>query len=151
MDIDRLNRVLRRVRNEEPAAEERLVLERLIHAEAEACREYEYVRSRCSGRPQVVLTQIWTQEQKHYRDLQAEYAARYGNSVPQSPEKPVGRGGVLSMLGRIREREFAAVEEYSRHGKATGDFRLSLLYQNHAREKRPHAKLLTQLLRQGMG
>ena len=151
MDIERINRVLRRVRNEDPVSEDRTALVRLIHAEAEACREYEYVRSRCSGRPQVVLTRIWTDEQRHYKELQKEYVAHYGNPVPQTPGKSMEQRGVLSMLGRAREKEFAAAEEYLRHSKAVGEPYLAQLYQKHAREEQEHARLLTELLRQGMG
>ena len=157
MDIERLNRVLRRVRNEDVLttdceANGRVQLQRFIRMEEQACREYEQLRRRCSGRTQVVLTKIWTEEQRHLRDLQAEFMVRYGNTLStQTEAKPQNQRGLLSWVGKIREEEFGAAEEYHRASRATGDHRLQLLYQKHAQEEENHARLLTDLLRRGMG
>jgi len=153
MDMERLDRVLRRVRGEENAIcadDDRRRLEALIRGEETSRAAYGWLRNRCSGRPRAVLTQLWTEEDRHYRDLQAEYLARFGNTLPQETVSVTRNIGVLSALGRVREEEHAAVEEYLRGSRETGDHRLRLLFEKHAREEERHAKKLTELLHFGM-
>ena len=155
MDMERLDRVLRRVRGEEapscPLNGDHEILMRLIRAEEGSLRQYDWLRQRCSGRPRVILTRLWVDEQRHHRDLQAEYLARYGDTLP--PEKdmpPLENRGVLTMVGKLREQELAGAEGYRRAAQDTSDHRLEQLYHKHAREEESHAHALTELLRLAM-
>lgn len=155
MDMNRLDRVMRRVRGEEPAAcplngdRERLM--RLISGEEMSIKQYEQLRQHCSGRPRIQLTQLWTEECRHHRDLQAEYLARYGDTLPPSCSKlPAGEGGVLTSLGKLREQELTAAEEYRRCGREAEDHRLAMLFEKHAYEEERHARVLTELLHRGL-
>ena len=154
MDMERLDRVLRRVRGEEPAQDnrkDRETLSRLIRGEEQSRDNYGWLRNRCGGRARVLLTQLWIEEDRHCRDLQAEYLARYGKWLPaEKMSGPAGTRGVLSALGQIREKEEAAAEEYRRCSRETRDHRLCLLYEKLASEEMNHAQRLTELIRQAM-
>lgn len=155
MDVERLNRVLRRVRGEETlwdSSADRETLAALVRGEEKSRDTYGQLRNRCSGYARMVLTQLWNEEDRHYRNLQAEYMARYGDSLPRENQRPSNRQeGVLSALGRVREAEHSAAESYRRCSRETGDKRLAALYEKHGREEEQHALRITQLLHRGMG
>ena len=155
MDMERLDRVLRRVRGEEitacPLSGDRELLTRLIRGEEVSMRRYGQLRQQCSGQPRVQLTRLWLEEERHHRDLQAEYLARCGDTLPTVPEKsPAGKKPLTAEIGRLREQELAAAEEYRRCARETADHRLELLFEKHAREEEQHAQMLTELLRRSM-
>lgn len=155
MDMERLNRVMRRVRGEEgpscPLNGDRGILISLIQAEDSSLREYDRLRQRCNGRPRVILTQLWEDEQRHHRDLQAEYLARYGDTLlPEKDMPTMENRGVMTMVGKLREQELSGAESYRRAAGDTVDHRLALLYEKHAREEERHAHALTELLRRAM-
>ena len=155
MDMERLDRVMRRVRGEEgpscPLNGDREILISQIRAEEGSLRQYDRLRQRCNGRPRVILTQLWADEQRHHRNLQAEYLARYGDTLlPEKPMPPVDGRGLLSAVGKLREQELAGAEAYRRAARDTADRHLAHLYEKHAREEERHAHALTELLHRAM-
>ena len=154
MDMERMERVLRRVRGEQPPAEgdDRGELAALIHAERRSRDSYGKLRARCSGQCRLLLTQLWTEEEQHLQALQEQYLLLTGDTLPLGPggdEPPYT--GVVSALRHGMEAERRGAEAYRQAAERTQNRALRQLYEAHAQAETRHAARLEQMLHRALG